>query len=194
KLSWKEIKRLFSSPEELVFHDCDTGGASSGSPIFMNTENGPVVVGINVGSYEQIVTSSRSKKNQSRTKIIANTAVNASAFNNLTDILRSADVIASKESLKILQSWLKADGFYKGQVDGFFGPLTRKAITSYQTARQLPITGLPTQSLLKNTVTLGQQLPWLEDKKYIKPASSNSSNIKQHRSVKSKAINSTDSQ
>jgi len=76
KLNWKEIKRLFSSPEELVFHDCDTGGASSGSPILMETKSGPIVVGINVGSYEQIVTSSRSKTNYSQTKIIANTAVN----------------------------------------------------------------------------------------------------------------------
>lgn len=188
KLSWREIKRLFSSPEELVFHDCDTGGASSGSPILMKTENGQVVVGINVGSYEQIVTSSSSNKNKSQTKIIANTAVNASAFYDMTKILQSADVIDSQKSLKTLQAWLKADGFYKGQIDGYFGPLTRNAISSYQTARQLPATGLPTQSLLLNTITLGQKLPWLEDKILVKPASSNVYDEELHRSVNSKAL------
>ncbi|MGI9387153.1 MAG: trypsin-like serine peptidase, partial [Methyloligellaceae bacterium] len=53
KLNWKEVKRLFSDPSALILHTCDTGGASSGSPILMNSYPEPVVVAMNVGSYEQ---------------------------------------------------------------------------------------------------------------------------------------------
>ena len=162
KISWREVKRLFISADSLVFHDCDTGGASSGSPILMNSPKGPVVVGINVGSYEQIVTSSAAKKKRIQTKIIANTAVNASAFFYATEILREAKLIEKPDSLRAVQTWLKTDGFYKGRIDGVYGPRTRAAIVAYQTRRKLPVTGLPTQDLLANTVTLGKQLPWLD--------------------------------
>ena len=165
KISWREVKRLFISADSLVFHDCDTGGASSGSPILMNSPKGPVVVGINVGSYEQIVTSSKAKKKRIQTKIIANTAVNASAFFYATEILREAKLIEKPNSLRAVQTWLKTDGFYKGRVDGVYGPRTRAAIIAYQTRRKLPVTGLPTQDLLANTVTLGKQLPWLDGDK-----------------------------
>ena len=46
-------RRDFIDPDQLILHTCDTGGASSGSPLLIDTAGGPVVVGINVGTYVQ---------------------------------------------------------------------------------------------------------------------------------------------
>ena len=52
-MGWKQIERDFANPEALILHTCDTGGASSGSPLLVDTPEGPQVIGINVGTYEQ---------------------------------------------------------------------------------------------------------------------------------------------
>ena len=36
--------------------------------------------------------------------------------------------VTSKEIIKAFQSILKANGYYKGQIDGLMGPLTREAL------------------------------------------------------------------
>nr|DAM44327.1 MAG TPA: spore cortex-lytic enzyme [Caudoviricetes sp.] len=36
--------------------------------------------------------------------------------------------VTSKEIIKAFQSILKANGYYKGQIDGLIGPLTREAL------------------------------------------------------------------
>lgn len=36
--------------------------------------------------------------------------------------------VTSKEIIKSFQSILKANGYYKGQIDGIMGPLTREAL------------------------------------------------------------------
>ena len=50
---WKTIAQDFSEPDALLLHTCDTGGASSGSPLLLDTAHGPEVIGINVGTYVQ---------------------------------------------------------------------------------------------------------------------------------------------
>ena len=50
---WSAISQDFSDPEALILHTCDTGGASTGSPLLIDTDRGPAVIGINVGTYEQ---------------------------------------------------------------------------------------------------------------------------------------------
>lgn len=45
------IARDFAAPDKIVFHTCDTGGGSSGSPMLIDTPAGPEVVAINVGTY-----------------------------------------------------------------------------------------------------------------------------------------------
>jgi protease YdgD len=38
--SWDQISHDFAEPQSLILHTCDTGGASSGSPILLETQTG----------------------------------------------------------------------------------------------------------------------------------------------------------
>ena len=84
----EQIERDFRRVEQLLLHRCGTGGASSGSPLLADTPDGPVVIGINVGTYVQsrVVLQDGAVTFRSKPEAIANTAVNAAAF---------ADAIAS---------------------------------------------------------------------------------------------------
>ena len=77
-----QIERDFRQADRLLLHRCSTAGASSGSPLLAERPQGPVVVGINVGTYVQsrVVTQEGAVLYRSRPKAVANTAVNASAF------------------------------------------------------------------------------------------------------------------
>src|SRR5262249_59870907 len=61
---------------------CDTGGGSSGSPILLDTPQGPQVIGINVGTYEQakVLMQDGEVKKRLKANTIANTAVASAAF------------------------------------------------------------------------------------------------------------------
>ena len=80
-LSWSTVRQEFINPQNLILHRCDTAGASSGSPIFVDEPDGPKVVGINVGTYVQsrVLRNSRASRTAKATTI-ANTGVNAAAF------------------------------------------------------------------------------------------------------------------
>ncbi len=49
-----------------------------------------------------------------------------------------------------LQSALKSLGYYSGDVDGIVGPMTRGAISAYQTAKGVPANGRPTIQLYQD--------------------------------------------
>ncbi len=82
KVDRHQIENDFRTPERLLLHRCDTAGASSGSPLLLDTPSGPVVIGINVGTYVQsrIAVEDGAVMFRSKPEPIANTAVNASAF------------------------------------------------------------------------------------------------------------------
>jgi V8-like Glu-specific endopeptidase len=71
------IARDFANPDAILFHTCDTAGGSSGSPLLIDTPNGPEVAGINVGTYvlSRNVTTSQDQQRQSKSEPIANTAI-----------------------------------------------------------------------------------------------------------------------
>lgn len=77
-----QIVRDFRQPDRLLLHRCDTAGASSGSPMLLDGPAGPVVIGINVGTYVQsrIVLQDGTVLFRSKPEPIANTAVSAAAF------------------------------------------------------------------------------------------------------------------
>ena len=50
---------------------------------------------------------------------------------------RHAQTDLSRQKIKTAQQELKADGLYKGKVDGLFGPRTRKAVARFQQRNNL---------------------------------------------------------
>ena len=75
-------ERDFTDALNLVLHTCDTGGASSGSPLLVETINGPQVVAINVGTFVQsrVMLEQGIVVRRLPASPVANTAVSAIAF------------------------------------------------------------------------------------------------------------------
>jgi len=149
-LEWRAIQQHFAESDELVLHDCDTGGASSGSPLLMETEAGPVAVAVNVGTYTRTRLFIRQGRVIRRMKpdVIANTAVNVRAFAHIIPELEKSKLLASKEDIQRLQVELQARGLYRDKIDGDLGRKTRQAIRAFEIASGHPATGLATQKLL----------------------------------------------
>ncbi len=147
---WSAIEPDFLASERMILHTCDTGGASSGSPLLIDTQEGPAVVGINVGTYVRSkVTMQKGEIARSpKAETVANTAVNAGAFASRIEALRSAQVLPSGRPMRELQEHLRQQHFYQGKLDGTFGASLRSAIEAYEEARALPVTGLATPVLL----------------------------------------------
>jgi peptidoglycan hydrolase-like protein with peptidoglycan-binding domain len=62
----------------------------------------------------------------------------------------AADQVA--DTVRAIQRELKALRIYPGQVDGKPSPLVHAAIVAYEQAQTLPITGEPTQALLRDLI------------------------------------------
>lgn len=150
KVRWRFISQHFASPEDLILHDCDTGGASSGSPLLMKTPKGVVAVGINVGTYTRTRILLRNGRVVKRLKpdVIANTGVVGSAFSHVIHNLDSSQIVEPREDIRKMQLALHARGLLAATPDGNFGKSTRNAIRSFEQMNNMPVTGLPTVSLL----------------------------------------------
>lgn len=157
QIKWRFIRQHFLNADDLVLHTCDTGGASSGSPVLLDTttpsdpSSPPVAVSINVGTYTRTRIILRDGRVIRRLKpdIIANTAVNAPAFERIIDVLDGAEIIASRTDMLRLQTELQTRGYYSGPLDGNMGRNLRTAIVNYESASSMPVTGLPSQVLLR---------------------------------------------
>ena len=147
---WSTIAPDFLSSERMILHTCDTGGASSGSPLLIDTPEGPAVVGINVGTYvrSKVMMQNGEIARTPKSETVANTAVNAGAFASRIEALRSAHVLPSGRPMRELQERLQQQNFYQGKIDGNFGATLRSAIEAYEEAKALPVTGLATPALL----------------------------------------------
>ena len=144
------IARDFTNAQALVLHRCDTGGASSGSPLLMSTTEGPVVIGINVGTYvlSRTLVREAGAPQRLRQDVIANTAVNASAFQPLIEALRAARLLEDGSPIRRLQQLLSDLHHYAGTVDGTYGAKLRASIQDFELTQGLPVTGLASEELL----------------------------------------------
>lgn len=147
---WQTIAQDFDSPEHLLLHECDTGGASSGSPLLLDTDRGPKVIGINVGTYVQSRTVVHQDRvvEQATTASIANTGVSAMAFADRLGAYRNTRIVNGALQLKEVQERLQKAGHYHGPIDGRYGPALRMAIDAYQASISLPKTGVASEELL----------------------------------------------
>jgi protease YdgD len=148
--AWATIRKDFSDPDQLLLHTCDTGAASSGSPLLVDGPHGPEVVGINVGTYVQskVIMLNGEVVHRFKSDDVANTGVNSLAFAAALDAFVGADILASRRDIRRLQEALAARALYKGPRDGRFGPALKAAIESFERASEMPVTGLATRALL----------------------------------------------
>lgn len=144
-------ERDFVDTLNVVLHTCDTGGASSGSPILVDTPTGPQVVAINVGTFvrSRVVLEEGVVVKRSPAKPVANTAVSAVAFASHVEPFSRSTVLTGAADLKELQRRLTALALMPGPIDGRFDQRTRSAIEQWQIGAGLPRTGLPTRELLQ---------------------------------------------
>lgn len=150
-IDWPMIARDFSAPAHLILHLCDTGGASSGSPLLMDSPEGPAVIGINIGTYEQarVLVQAGQVTQRFKSETVANTGVNADVFAARIDIVARARILAAAPEISDLQSRLQARGLYAGPIDGSYGPQLRQAIEAFEDRHRLVVTGLPTVDLAR---------------------------------------------
>jgi len=148
---WKTITEDFAEPDALLLHTCDTGGASSGSPLLLETAHGPEVIGINVGTYVQSKVEMKEGEvvRRYKSETVANTGVGAIAFAAKFDAFRRAAILSTAAQIRDLQAALKQRQLYDGAIDGTYGPTLRIAIEAYEKAQGLTVTGMATQALLK---------------------------------------------
>lgn len=66
-------------------------------------------------------------------------------------VLMAATPAAAQEGYSAfdIQDALSRAGYYTGPINGSMGPLTRRAISNFQADAGLPVTGLPTNSLMR---------------------------------------------
>lgn len=162
---WSSIAPDFLSADKMLLHHCDTGGASSGSPLMLERDGLISVIGINVGTYVQskVLTERGEVTVREKAETVANTAVNAGVFAGQVELLRNAAILASGQPLKDLQLRLTEQRLYQSRIDGSYGPQLKTAIEGYEQLSRLPVTGLATQDLLeklnRDAGSLGQVSP-----------------------------------
>ena len=151
QIRWRFISQHFANSQDLILHDCDTGGASSGSPLLMKTPKGVAAVGINVGTYTRtriLLRYGRVVK-RLRPDVIANTGVMGSAFAHVIPELDRSPIVERREDIKKMQTALHARGLFSAVTDGDYGRATRTAIRIFEQSNNMPVTGLPTVALYK---------------------------------------------
>lgn len=153
------IAQDFARPERLILHTCDTGGASSGSPLLVDGPSGPEVVGINVGTYVQsrVLLQRGEIIHRYRTESVANTAVSTAAFRESLAEFEQADIIADSRQMQELQRRLGERGLLRSKADGIYGKDSRDAIERFEKEEGRPVTGLATQSLLRRLKQLSAE-------------------------------------
>jgi protease YdgD len=148
---WQTIRRDFADADQLLLHTCDTGAASSGSPLLVDGADGPEVVGINVGTYVQskVIMLNGEVLHRFKSDDVANTGVNSLAFASSFDAFLHADTLANRRDVRRLQESLADRGLYVGPRDGRFGPGLKTAIEGFERASHMPVSGLATYPLLQ---------------------------------------------
>ncbi|MGI9479188.1 MAG: trypsin-like peptidase domain-containing protein [Hyphomicrobiaceae bacterium] len=148
----RQLKRDFTDISALVLHECDTGLASSGSPLLsIGPNNRLKVVAMNVGTYQQTryLVTGETVKRRYKPATVANTAVSGSAFADHVLAFTRADVLVDPRGIAQLQAALNRIGFNAGPEDGIYGELTRAAVVDFERSVGEPGIGLVTRQLLR---------------------------------------------
>lgn len=144
------IARDFTNVDAILFHRCDTGPGSSGSPMLVAGKTGWEVAGINIGTYviSHAVVEARAGDAASRSTPIANTAIAAAHFAAAFQRFEKNDLVETQEEIASLAVALKKRGYYRHRIPQRMTPQLQRAIFRYEASAGLTATGQPTRSLL----------------------------------------------
>lgn len=145
-----QLERDFENAGNLLLHTCDTEAASSGSPLLIDGDNGPEVVGINVGTYvrSRVIMHDGKVVQRLNSEVVANTALLAAPLDAQLAAFAAEDVLTRRGEIALLQAYLSESGINAGPSDGIYGARTRAAIEIFEARAGLPVTGLATRRLL----------------------------------------------
>lgn len=143
------IARDFTAADAILFHTCDTGGGSSGSPLLIDTEHGPEVIGINVGTYvlSRNVSTAHDASAQPASEAIANTAIDIAALQRAVTDLSQRDLLTTPSEVRTLKARLAGKGLYNGPETGLVTNELRSAIARFEELSGRPVTGLVSRAL-----------------------------------------------
>ena len=147
-LQWVAIDLGSSDPHHLIPHRCDFKRGASGSPLLLETPKGSAVIGINAAESD-FKALKKSLGERVARQLAANFAVSSGAFRKQIELIRNLPEPLGEEDLTHMQSLLKANGDYSGDLDGEYGNLTRQAILDFERRHNLLATGRPTKPLLQ---------------------------------------------
>ncbi len=144
-------RRKRKSAPVLIKHRCDLTSGASGSPLLVNTPEGPVIAALNVAEFatQRYLRRGRKIIKYYRKKPSHNLAINVSVFQDKLEHLTGIKVVNTKNALERIQTGLKLRRLYKGKVDGIFGPATWSALRKFERQQKRGPLGLPTSALLK---------------------------------------------
>ncbi len=154
-----DARHDFSDWPSILFHMCDTGGGSSGSPLLIDGAHGPEVVGINVGTYVlSRAIPLASSSSESRMQAVANTAIDITRIAPGFEAIRSRFIVESVADVQAIQSALHAVKLYAGPINGLWSPRLETAVRAFETSTGAEATGLLTTQLLHSLSDQGTAL------------------------------------
>lgn len=150
------IARDFTDTAAILFHRCDTGPGSSGSPMLVEGQTGWEVAGINIGTYviSHAVVGARAGDEPTGSTPIANTAISADRFADALSRFEANNLVETQQEISSLAEALKQRGHYRHRIPQRMTRQLQRAILSFEASAGWPATGQPTRSLL--TVLTGQ--------------------------------------
>lgn len=155
KKIWATVDNMFVDAGDLVTHRCDFTSGASGSPLFLQTQKGPVIIALNNGTIPVPGRFLIGKSYEERRKILnsiptaTNIAVSANAFVKQIALMSLPTVRLSPADIKRLQIFLQTSGHYRGMLDGLYDVPLRQAILDFERERNLLVTGRPALSLMR---------------------------------------------
>jgi V8-like Glu-specific endopeptidase len=145
--------RLWRSDDAgpLLLHDCDTGGASSGSPILVVKPTELRVVAINIGVYRRsrVVMGTTPAVVGDKDRPVANAAVAVESIADRLAAFDGATIVSDGLLMTRLQRALAAGGWYRSSINGAYSQAVGAAIARYEASTDRLVTGLPTSDLLR---------------------------------------------
>jgi protease YdgD len=139
-----------AGPDRLVLHDCDTGGAASGSPLFAVGAPAFEVIAMTIGVYVEtrVVVRESGIETRSNARSLANAAIDVRSLAARVGTLEHADILASPDDIARLQRALASGGWFRSSINGVFSPALGAAIETAEVLTGRAATGLPTRALL----------------------------------------------